>query len=71
MTLYMVKMGIEHVTLNACGSNGTEHRWLTVVEADNEEGARDLARDQLRALLVDSADIVVYDAIWCEREWEA
>ena len=26
MTLYMVKMGIEHVTLNACGSNGTEHR---------------------------------------------
>ena len=68
MTRYMVKMGIEHATLNACGSDGTETRVSTVVEADNEEGARDLARDQLRALLVDSANIVVYDAIWCERE---
>lgn len=68
MTRYMVKMGIEHATPDGCGSDGTETRVSTVVEADNEEGARDLARDQLRALLVDSANIVVYDAIWCERE---
>ena len=61
--MYKVDMGIEHAT-----PDGTETRVSTVVEADNEEGARDIARDQLRALLVDSADIVVYDAIWCERE---
>jgi len=66
VTRYMVKMGIEHATSD--GSNRTDTRLSTVVEADNEEGARDLAHDQLRALLVDSADIVVYDAIWCERE---
>lgn len=68
MSLYMVKMGIQPATPDGCGSDGTETWVSMVVDADNEEGAQDIAHDQLRKLVVDSAHIVVYDAIWCERE---
>jgi hypothetical protein len=59
MMRYLVKMGIVF-------ADGTEMSVSHAVDADNEEGARDVARDQLRAIVLDDVDIVVYDAIMCE-----
>jgi len=60
-TRYLVYMSME---FNDC----TAMSLSTVVVADNEEGAKDIARDQLQALVVDGATIIVDRAVCCEYD---
>ena len=59
MMRYLVKMGSGF-------ADGTEMSVSHAVDADNKEGARDIASDQLRAIVLEDVDIVVYDAFACE-----
>jgi len=53
MKRYRVEMGMQF-------EDGIEFDVSTAVDADNEEGAKDIARDQLRVIMLDDVEIFVY-----------
>jgi len=59
MKRYVVTMSIDF-------EDGTEMDMSMAVDADNDEGAKDIARDQLQSILIDDIDIIVHDAYIAE-----